>query len=114
MGNEATFNANQYANRYKVTVRDMKAEAFLQPFFSPNQGTALRAFDDACQKSDSPFYVHPNDFVLYEIGEYTDETGLLKALNPVKMFACAADFVKPDMSKVLSPKAKVSLGEILS
>lgn len=75
------------------SVRDMKAEAFLQPFFSPTPGAALRAFGDACLKSDSPFNAHPSDYILYEIGTYEDGDGLLVALVPVKMMACAADYV---------------------
>lgn len=82
------------------SVRDMKAEAFLQPYFSPTQGAALRAFGDACAKSDSPFYMHPNDYVLYEIGSYEDSDGLLSPVVPVKMLACAADFV----DKIVPPK----------
>lgn len=76
------------------SVRDMKAEAFLQPFFSPTQGAALRAFGDACNKTDSPFYMHPNDYILYEIGSYDDGDGSLESLDPVKMLSCAADFVE--------------------
>jgi len=76
------------------SVRDMKSEAFLQPYFSPTPGAALRAFGDACAKSDSPFYVHPNDYVLFEIGCYDDSDGLITAVVPVKMMACAADFVE--------------------
>lgn len=76
------------------SVRDMKAEAFLQPYFTPTPGSALRAFGDACAKTDSPFYAHPNDYVLYEIGTYNDSDGMLSPLNPVKMMATAADFVK--------------------
>lgn len=76
------------------SVRDMKAEAFLQPYFSPTQGSALRAFGDACDKKDSPFYLHPADYILYEIGTYDDSTGMLGSINPVKMMATAADFVE--------------------
>lgn len=80
------------------SARDMKAEAFLQPFFMPTSGAALRAFGDACSKEDSPFFIHPNDYVLYEIGSYDDSDGLLVATSPVKMMACAADFVVKGVS----------------
>lgn len=81
------------------SARDMKAEAFLQPFFMPTQGSAIRAFGDACEKQDSPFFQHPNDYVLYEIGSYDDSDAMLVALNPVKMLVSAADFKKPDFLK---------------
>jgi len=82
------------------SVRDMKTEAFLQPYFSPTVGSALRAFGDACGKSDSPFYLHPNDYVLFEIGSYDDGTGSLDKLITVKMIACAADFVEKMRPKI--------------
>lgn len=74
-------------------VRDMKAEAFLQPFFSPTVGAAMRAFGDACEKPESPFHAHPVDYILYEIGSYEDSDGLISSVVPVKMLACAGDFI---------------------
>lgn len=75
------------------SVRDMKAEAFLQPFFSNSIGAAIRAFGDAANKSDSPFFAHPEDYVLYEIGSYDDSDGMLTAQSPVKMLSHAAEHV---------------------
>lgn len=89
------------------SVRDMKAEAFLQPYFTPTQGSALRAFGDACQKTDSPFYAHPSDYVLYEIGLYNDQDASLTPLVPVKMLACAADFVDKRVPPVSVEKVPV-------
>lgn len=77
--------------------RDMKAEAFLQPYYSPNVGSAVRAFGDACNEKNSPFNKHPNDYVLYEIATYDDNTAEFISLNPIKMLGCAADFIVRDM-----------------
>lgn len=74
-------------------VRDMKALAFLQPFFSNSVGSALRAFGDAVSDNSCPFAKHPEDYVLYEIGTYDDSTAELQSVSPVKMMACASDFV---------------------
>lgn len=74
-------------------VRDMKALAFMQPYFSNSLGTAIRAFGDACNESSSPFYKHPEDYVLYEIGTYDDSDATLASIAPVKMLGCASDFV---------------------
>lgn len=99
--------------RLKVfSVRDMKAEAFLQPYFSPTSGAALRAFGDACEKSESPFHMHPNDYVLYEIGSYDDSDGALESSAPVKMLACAADFVEKRVP--LASQDSNSGGKVLS
>lgn len=74
-------------------VRDMKALAFLQPFFSNSTGSALRAFGDAVADKTCPFAKHPEDYVLYEIGSYDDNSAELVSTNPIKMMACAMDFV---------------------
>lgn len=72
-------------------VRDMKAEAFLQPFYSPSVGSALRAYADAVNDKNCPFNKHPGDYVLFEIGTYDDSDASLVPLLPVKMMAVGSD-----------------------
>ena len=55
------------------TVYDLKAEAYLPPFFMQNNGTAIRSFADAVNKEGHEFNAHPEDYVLFEIGEYDDK-----------------------------------------
>lgn len=74
-------------------VRDLKAEAFLQPFFSPSVGSAMRAFSDAVNDKNCPFNKHPADYALFEIGTYDDSSGLLEALIPVKLYSLGSDLV---------------------
>lgn len=74
------------------SLRDSKALAFLQPFFSTASGSALRALSDAVSDSKSPIGLHPEDYILYEVGSFDDLTGEVKAVSPIKMLACAADF----------------------
>lgn len=96
-------------------IHDHKAEAFLQPFFSNSIGNALRAFGDAVNDEKYPFYKHPEDYSVYEIGSYDDSVALLDALVPVKMLALATDFVnkeKADFSKIMSPDKKVAMKEL--
>lgn len=73
-------------------VRDVKAQAMLQPFFSNASGSAQRAFGDAVLDGKSPISMHPEDYVLYEIGSYDDNSGELIALSPIKMLNVGADF----------------------
>lgn len=60
------------------SVRDLKAEAYLQPFFSTNNGTACRSFMESVQKPESPFYKHPADFCLFHLGTFDDVSGKLE------------------------------------
>lgn len=75
-------------------VRDSKAVAFMQPFFSGANGAAIRAFADAANDGKSPIAMHPEDYNLYELGDFDDNSGEFTSLTPIKMLACAADFVQ--------------------
>lgn len=55
-------------------VRDSKAEAYLQPFFSQTLGTALRAITDATNDLQHVFHRYAEDYDLYLLGEFDDET----------------------------------------
>jgi len=58
---------------------DRASEAFSPPFAAPHSGVAIRSFQDAVNNpnKDSDLCNHPDDFDLYEIGEFDSSTGLL-------------------------------------
>lgn len=56
-------------------IYDNKAEAFMQPFYATTVGLALRIFADNVSNPESILHKNPNDFVIYEIGEFDDQTG---------------------------------------
>lgn len=58
-------------------VRDSKTEAFLQPFFMPARGAAIRGFTDAVNDPSHGMGKHPEDYTLFEIGSFDDESGAL-------------------------------------
>lgn len=74
-------------------VRDGKALAFLQPFFSISAGAAIRAFGDAVNESNSVFGKHPEDYVLYELGTFDDNSGEFIGCGLTKMLGTASEFV---------------------
>lgn len=78
-------------------VRDAKACAFMQPFFSTTRGSALRAFTDVVNDDParSPIAKHPDDYSLYEIGEFNDQEGQLIPLAIIALIAVGADLVVP-------------------
>lgn len=73
-------------------IRDLKGEMFTQPLFQLNAGTALRSFSDMVKGADSKIAAHPEDYALYEIGEYDDISGALKALTTIKMLGVGSDY----------------------
>lgn len=58
-------------------VRDLKVGAFLQPLFMRTAGEALRGFEDAVNSTSAENMIgkHPEDFSLYELGEYDEDLG---------------------------------------
>jgi len=57
------------------TVYDAKIEAYMNPFLMQTKGQAIRAFQDTINGKESQFSKHPEDFTLFEIGEYDDNKG---------------------------------------
>lgn len=64
------------------SVYDVKTQAYMTPFFSATPGSAIRSFTDAAVNPDSIVAAHPEDFHLYEIGEFNDQTGELGSHEP--------------------------------
>lgn len=66
---------------YKVfAVYDSKACFFGQPFFDQHVNSAIRNFSDAVNDGSNPnnmWFKHPEDFSLFEIGDFNNETGEL-------------------------------------
>jgi len=88
------------------SVYDLKAKAFLQPFFSVLDGTAIRAFSTAVNDPSTMLNKHPEDYILFYVGEFDDESGALSAAaQPVQLVMAAAVYSErvPDAWKEFLP-----------
>lgn len=65
------------------TIFDSKAKAYMQPFFSKNKATALRELQSAVDNPEHGFHTHAEDYGLFHIGEYDENTGKIDAIPPV-------------------------------
>lgn len=66
------------------SIYDKKAVAYTNPFYYHQKGQAIRGFEDAVNDLQSPLNKHPEDFQLFQIGEWNDTTGVITPLqNPV-------------------------------
>lgn len=63
------------------TIRDSKAEVFNTPFFQKTHGEAERAFRELVKDEKSMVSKYPDDYDLYHLGEYDDQTGKIIALD---------------------------------
>ena len=62
---------------FVVCVKDRAAEVFNRPFFVPHRNVAIRDFTDEVNRAaaDNQLNKHPDDFDLYLLGEFNDNTG---------------------------------------
>lgn len=73
---------------------DSKAKMFGPPFFMQTRGMAVRALSDLVKDSQSMVCRHPDDFVMYQIGEFNDQDAVFKNQNPHELVSMASDFKK--------------------
>ena len=69
------------------TVKDRAADAYGRPMFVPSTGVAIRSFSDEINRAaeDNQMYNHADDFDLYELGEFDDNTGLFSLHDQPKL-----------------------------
>ncbi|WNK14360.1 MAG: nonstructural protein [Microvirus sp.] len=73
---------------YKVlSIRDRAADLFSQPMFFGSIGSAVRSFSDEVQKKaeNNNLNKHPEDFDLYHIADYNDETAEFTPQRPIQV-----------------------------
>lgn len=86
--------------KYKVfSIYDSKAEAYLQPIFMANKGVAIRAIVETLKNDDHQFSKTPEDFTLFELGEYDDSTGMMEP-HATPLSIAKANELKPLTQKI--------------
>jgi len=74
-------------------VYDSKARFFGQPFFDQEEGSALRNFGDAVNDGSNPnnmWHRHPEDFSLFELGEFDNGSGEIIPNLPKSLVTASA------------------------
>lgn len=79
---------------YIFAIRDLAADLFMTPYFHPNIGAVVRSFGDEVGRDDPQNMLnrHPEHFVLYQLGEFDDNTGKFDMLNAAVKLALATDY----------------------
>lgn len=77
-----------------LSVYDSKSCVFGQPVFDRSVGSAIRGFEEVCNDEKSNFCKFSSDYTLFEIGEFDDVSGELKALKPMRNLGTASSFKK--------------------
>jgi len=63
------------------SIRDAKAEVFNTPFFQKTHGEAERNFQQLVKDGKSMVAQYPEDYDLYYLGTYDDQTGTIDPLD---------------------------------
>lgn len=75
------------------SVRDNAAEAYLQPFFSVNRATALRALREAVRDVSHTFAKYPSQYGLFYLGTFDDQTCVFTLESTPVSFGLLSDLV---------------------
>nr|QJB18902.1 MAG: nonstructural protein [Microvirus sp.] len=57
------------------SIIDRTTKDFGLPFYQPTKDTAIRSFRDLANDPESMIYKHPDDFTLFELGQFSPSTG---------------------------------------
>lgn len=68
------------------SIRDNRTEAFLRPFFLQNDSVLDRAMIDAVNDPQSQLHQHPQDFAVYDLGEFDEQTGQITQCPPTHKY----------------------------
>lgn len=63
------------------SIRDSKGEIYMQPFFQKTHGEAERSFQQLANDEKTTVCKFPEDFDLYYLGTYDDQTGRMSSLD---------------------------------
>ncbi len=72
-------------------ILDTKTDVFSRPFYSLTTAEAIRTFSDAVNEPGSPYFKHPTDYFLYEIGAFEDSNATVDMVKPLAL-GCASEF----------------------
>lgn len=72
-------------------VKDRAIDAFNRPIYVPTIGVAIRSFNDEVARKDSEMANHPEDYDLYELGQWDDQTAIYTALEAPRVITRAQD-----------------------
>lgn len=64
---------------HAYTIFDVASGIYMRPFFSQADGQAIRGFKDIALDKDHEIGKHPEDYTLFRIGDFNDNTGEIRS-----------------------------------
>lgn len=84
-------------------VQDTKAEAFMRPWVARTVNEAIRNFAAEVNTADSALMKFPNDFCLWHVGEFDEETGRVKGFAECRPLGFAVEHVRKPVEQLMLP-----------
>jgi hypothetical protein len=78
------------------SVYDSKAKTWEQPQFVVNKGAAARSWYDLVNQQNTQYNKHPEDYTLYEIGQWDDQAGIVTTYEKKESLGIAIEHVKDE------------------
>lgn len=84
--------------RKAYSIYDSKTGVYSTPFYALTKGEAIRSFTDSCNDNKTMLFRYPDDYTLFEVGEFDDLKGCFIAyLTPVSC-GLANEFKEKDVA----------------
>lgn len=81
--------------KFKIfSIKDHALDAYMRPWYAQSTGQAVRMFQDEINNPQSEMHKHPDDYDLYELGDWDEETAEFKNLGTPKQVARGKELVK--------------------
>lgn len=80
---------------YAFSFFDSKTGLFSQPFYSVARAAAVRAAVDYARDPSSAFFGHHEDYTLFELGTFDDNTGVLTSHTALENLGLLAALCAP-------------------
>lgn len=78
------------------SIYDSKSEAYMNPWYARTKGEAIRSFEQACKDEKSQLSKYPEDFTLFELGEFDEYMGIIKPNIAKTAVISAIDFTRQE------------------
>lgn len=82
------------------SIRDSKSEVFNTPFYQKSHGEAERNFRTLVNDGKSTINQYPEDFDLYYLGDYDDNTGKIQVLETPQHIIKAVQLKQQNVPKL--------------
>lgn len=81
---------------FVMAIKDTASQTFATPFFPPAEQVAIRSVGDLVNAPDRGNQIanHPEDYELYELGFFDDNTGLIVSNAEPRLVARCKDLLK--------------------